>query len=182
MKKNAIIITWTGYEDHELVYPYFRLLGAGYKVSIIGDQKDDKNRIYGKFGIHMPCHVLLKDFYNKTESFHNENDLLIIPGGVNALEKLRQESEVKEFVRKWDTEKKIIGSICSAAQLLISSKITKGRKITGYYSLEDDINNSGAEYVKQNVVIDQNLISSPHYNFMGEWMEAVIKVYKEKNG
>ena len=57
---------------------------------------------------------------------------------------------------------------------MISANILKGKKATGYYSIKDDINNSGATYVNEPVVIDKNIVSSPHYNFMGEWMKAAI--------
>ena len=57
----------------------------------------------------------------------------------------------------------------------------KGRKLSGYYSIEPDINNAGAEYSRDNVVIDDNLVSCPHYDFMGEWMREGFKVYNESN-
>ena len=44
MKKNALILTWSGFQDHELVYPYYRLLGAGFKTTIVGDRKDELGR------------------------------------------------------------------------------------------------------------------------------------------
>ena len=64
--------------------------------------------------------------------------------------------------------------------MLISSQVVKGRKISGYYSLEDDINNAGAIYVNEPYVIDNNIITSPHYDHMGIWMEEAIKMYNEK--
>ena len=59
------------------------------------------------------------------------------------------------------------------------SKSDNWKKISAYYSIEDDVNNSGATYVNAPVVIDQNIVSSPHYNWMGEWMKAAIE--KSKN-
>ena len=109
--------------------------------------------------------------------YEQEYDLLVIPGGVKSLEKLRQEKEVLSFIARWHEAGKVISSTCHGAQLLISAKITKGKKIAGYYSLEDDINNSGAIYSRDPVVIDGNVITSPHYDFMGEWMETTLRVY-----
>jgi protease I len=60
---------------------------------------------------------------------------------------------------------------------LISSKVTKGRKISAYYSIEDDVNNSGATYVDAPYVIDGNIVTSPHYKHMGAWMKASIELY-----
>ena len=56
-----------------------------------------------------------------------------------------------------------------------------GKNISGYYSIEDDINNAGATYVNEPAVIDDNIISSPHYDHMGEWMKEAITVYHAKN-
>jgi protease I len=97
---------------------------------------------------------------------------------VKSLEKLRQEDIVLRFIHEWDSKGKPIASTCHGAQLLISAKVVKGRKVSGYYSLQDDVNNAGAVYSRDPVVVDGNLITSPHYDFMGEWMETVIKEFK----
>jgi protease I len=103
-----------------------------------------------------------------------EYDILILPGGVKALEKLRQEKQVISFISEWNKRGKVIASTCHGAQLMISAKIVAGRNISGYYSLEDDINNSGAKYVNEPVVVDGNIVSSPHYDHMGIWMKTAI--------
>ena len=177
MKKQALILTWSGFQDHELVYPYYRLLGDGFKVSVVAEKRDEQGRIYGILGLNMPCQVLIKDFIQNSRQWFENCDLLVLPGGVKSLEKLRQEKAVKEFIAQWNDAGKMISSTCHGAQLLISAKITKGRKISGYYSLEDDINNSGATYVNEPVVIDGNIITSPHYDHMGAWMEETLKIY-----
>jgi protease I len=61
---------------------------------------------------------------------------------------------------------------------MISAKIVKGKNISGYYSLEDDINNAGAKYVNEPVVVDGNIVSSPHYDHMGIWMKTAIELVK----
>jgi protease I len=61
---------------------------------------------------------------------------------------------------------------------MISARIVKGRKISGYYSIEDDINNAGATYVNAPVVIDGHIVTSPHYNWMGEWMKTAVALVK----
>ena len=105
-------------------------------------------------------------------------DLLILPGGVKALEKLRQEKHAVSFVKSWGESGKIIASTCHGAQLLISAGLTKGKNISGYYSRKDDINNSGARSIDEPLVIDGNIVSSPHYDWMGEWMSAAINLAK----
>jgi len=175
--KNALILTYSGFQDQEVVYPYYRLLGDGFKVDVVADKKDNLGRFYGILGVNMPCTVLYAEFNKEISRFENEYDFLVIPGGVKSLEKLRQIHEVLDFITKWNKDEKIIASTCHGAQLLISSKIVKGRDITGYPSLKDDLVNAGANYKTNPVVVDKNVVSSPHYDFMGEWMEIAIKNY-----
>jgi len=181
MKKKALILTYTGFQDHELVYPYYRLLGAGFETKIVADKADELGRVYGILGLSMPCQVLLRDFVMDSESFMNDYDMLILPGGVKSLEKLRQIQPVLDFIYNWDAAGKCIVSTCHGAQLLISARVVKGRKISGYYSLKDDINNAGATYVNEPFVIDSNIITSPHYDHMGVWMEQALELYNKIN-
>jgi protease I len=104
--------------------------------------------------------------------------LLVLPGGVKSLEKLRQEKDVLRFIADFNKTGKVIASTCHGAQLMISAKIVKGKRISGYYSLEDDINNAGATYSRDPVVTDGNIVSSPHYDHMGIWMKTAIDMVK----
>lgn len=173
--KKALILTWTGFQDHELVYPYYRLLGAEFETAIVSDERDSKGRTFGIFGLNMPCHMTYSEFEPRKNEFLEEWDLLLLPGGVKSLEKLRQEKSVIDFIRSWGETGKIISSTCHGAQLLISAGLTQGQTIAGYYSLEVDITNSGAQYSREPVVVSGNLVSSPHYDHMGIWMETTIR-------
>ena len=101
--------------------------------------------------------------------------MLVIPGGVKAMEKVRQNMDIIKFITDFDKEKKLIACICSGAQLLISAKVVKDRKISGYYSMKDDLINAGAIYTDLPAVIDNNIITTAHYKDMGPWMKAVIE-------
>ncbi len=178
-KVRALVLTWSGYQDQEVIYPYYRLLGAGFDVDIVADQKDHNGRVFGILGAHVPCHLLFSDFELKWQDVSENYQLLVIPGGVKALEKLRIQKTAVDFVRHWNSTGKVIASTCHGAQLLISAGAVSGKRVAGYYSIEDDIRNAGGQYSKDPVVIDGNIVSSPHYDFMGEWMEATIS---EVNG
>jgi protease I len=164
-----------------LIYPYYRLLGAGFEAKIVADKKDEQGRVYGIFGLNMPCHVLLSDFNNLQNYYFDTYSMLVLPGGVKSLEKLRQNIPVLDFINRWDAANKTIVSTCHGAQLLISARVVKGRNISGYYSLKDDINNAGANYVNAPYVIDRNIISSPHYDHMGIWMEKALELHTQLN-
>mgnify|MGYP003130303324 FL=1 len=103
-----------------------------------------------------------------------------MPGGVKALEKLRLEKGVVEFVRQWNELDKTILSLCNGAQLLITADVIRGKVVSGYYAIEADINNAGATYHRGPVVVDQNIVSSPHYDFMGEWMRTGYGVWENR--
>ncbi len=172
MRKKALIITGQGYQDQEVLYPYYRLQEDEFEVDIAAINTGE---IYGILGTKMIANKTFSDI--KIEDY----DLLILPGGVKALEKIRQEKTVLNFIRQWDLLGKIIGSICHGAQLLISAKIVKDRKISGYYSIKDDIENAGAVYIDAPFVIDKNIISSPHYKHSGPWMKETISRFQLQN-
>lgn len=180
MKKNAIIMTWDGVQDQELIYPYYRLKEAGFDVNIYANQV--QNGVVGLFGIKFdskPLHYLkfgdwASDVINST--------ILVVPGGVKSLEKLRQEKIALELIQHFDEENKVISSTCHGAQMLISAKVVKGKTISGYYSIKDDIENAGATYLDAPYVISGNIISSPHYKHMGPWMAATLNEWENKYG
>ena len=172
MRKKALIMTWEGYQDQEVIYPFYRLQEDDFEVDISAAALGE---IHGILGTKMTA----------TKSINEINpedyDLLILPGGVKALEKLRQEPRALAFINFWDSKGKIIGSTCHGAQLLISAKVVQDRKISGYYSIKDDIINAGAEYVDAPFVVDKNIVSSPHYKHMGKWMKETIRLFNEQN-
>jgi protease I len=174
----ALIITWENFQDQELVYPFYRLKEETDKVVVMSNVI---GKFFGIMGSNMTSHALVNELNHKdvVDNCLEEFDILILPGGVKALEKLRQEKQVISFISEWNKRGKVIASTCHGAQLLISAKIVKGREISGYYSLEDDINNAGAKYVNAPVVVDGNIVSSPHYDHMGIWMKTAIDMVKQ---
>jgi protease I len=176
--KRALIITHTGFQDHEVIYPYHSLKENNFEVSIVADQL---GRFYGILGCHMVGDVLTGDFNDpENRKKYLEYDLLVVPGGVKALEKLRLEKGIVEFVREWNALDKTILSLCNGAQLLITADIIRGKVVSGYYAIEADINNAGATYHRGPVVVDSNIVSSPHYDFMGEWMRLGYQAFEQR--
>ena len=79
------------------------------------------------------------------------------------MENMRQDMEIPKFISDSNSSVKTIASICNVAQLLISLKLLQGRKISGYYSIKDDTNNSGAVYKDETYVVDGNIVTTAHY-------------------
>ena len=173
----AIIISGALAQDHEFIYPYYRILEAGFQldVCIIGGKP-----VKGILGTTLPP--------NKNHEVKDINsvdpknyDLLILPGGVKSMEKIRQEKKLIKFIYDFYKSDRVIACICSAAQLLISAKIVKGKKIAGYYSMEDDLINAGAIYTDKPAVVDNKIVTTAHYKDMGPWMKEVLSFFNDKN-
>tara|TARA_Y100000590_G_scaffold450916_1_gene591363 strand:+ start:1265 stop:1789 length:525 start_codon:yes stop_codon:yes gene_type:complete len=169
--KKAVIISGNLAQDHEFIYPYYRLLEADYDVDVC---LLEGKPVKGILGTTLPPN---KNQIIKTinEIKVSDYEILVLPGGVKAMEKVRQEKKIINFITDFNKEKKMIACICSAAQLLISAKVVKGRKIAGYYSMKDDLINAGAIYTDKPAVVDDNIITTAHYKDMGSWMREIIK-------
>jgi protease I len=171
---SSVIISGALAQDHEFIYPYYRLLEAKSKleVCIIGGKP-----VNGFLGTPLPPNKdqQVKDINQiKVEDY----DLLVLPGGVKAMEKIRQNEKLIKFVSDFHKADKIIACICSGAQLLISAKIVKGKKIAGYYSMKDDIINAGGIYTDLPAVVDGKIVTTAHYKDMGPWMAATLDFFK----
>jgi len=177
MIKRALIITGNLVQDHEYIYPYYRLLEQEFEVTVA--LKDGKSCL-GILGTKIPsddrCRVISYEELGNVDA-----DLMVLPGGAKCMEKLRQEPVVLNFIKQWDDNGKIIASICHGAQLLISARVVLGRDISAYYSIKDDVNNAGANYIDAPFVVSRNIISSPHYKYLGEWMKEVFRSFDLKN-
>ena len=175
--KKALIISGNLAQDHEFIYPFYRLLEEEFNLDVC---MNEGAKVKGFLGTDLPPnkeHPVLRIEEIKTADYN----LLILPGGVKAMEKVRQNKNIINFISSFYSENKIIGCICSGAQLLISAKIVKGKKISGYYSMKDDIINAGAEYKDLPAVIDQRIITTAHYKDLGPWMKAVLTEFYKHN-
>ncbi len=175
MKKTnkAVIITGKLVQDHEFIYPYYRLKEEGFDVDIAVRGKQETQ---GQIGVKV---VPTKDI---PELKVADYDVLVIPGGAKCMEYLRQDKEILKFIADFHAAGKVISSICHAAQMLISAKLVKGKKISGYYSIKDDIENAGGIYVDEPAVIDDRIVSTAHYKDLGPWMKATIKEVAKMQG
>lgn len=162
-----MILTGKLVQDHEFIYPYYRLQEAGMIVDVAIRNKET---VKTYFGINVIPTVDVVNINPK------KYEVLVLPGGAKAMEYLRQDKDVLKTVKDFYEADKIIASICHGAQLLISAGITKGKKISGYYSIQDDINNSEAKYVDAPAVVDGKIVTSPHYKYLGDWMRETLKL------
>lgn len=167
----ALIITGKYVTDSEYTYALYRMDEAGIQVDVA--------TIDGK-----PTTGILGEKVNPTMSIATSRmdlpfDILILPGGAKAMEYLRQDALVISYISGHHLRGKTIGAICHGTQLLISAGLVKGRRISGYYSIKDDITNAGGTFVDAPYVTDGKIITSPHYKYLGPWMKEVLRVANE---
>ncbi|TWI58922.1 type 1 glutamine amidotransferase domain-containing protein [Halalkalibacter nanhaiisediminis] len=149
--KKVMTVLDHDFEDLELWYPVIRLQEEGATVHFIGNER---NQTYiGKYGVPATSDFAFADI--KADDY----DGILVPGGW-APDKLRRYPEVLEYVKQMDQAKKPIGQICHAGWVLISAKILHGRTVTSTPGIRDDMENAGATWVDEAVVVDENLISS----------------------
>lgn len=150
MRRIAILIEDL-FDDKELIYPYYRMQEAGFTVDLIGSMGN--NMYKSKFGMPIKSDLASKDIAAL------DYEAVIIPGGFSP-DYMRRTQATIDFVRAMDTLGKPIASICHGPWLMISACQLKGKHLTGFHSIKVDIENAGASYLDQAVVIDGHLITS----------------------
>lgn len=167
--KRAIIFVAVGVEDTEFSYPYYRLQEEGFAVDVA---TKGKQAVTGKWGLPIPATV------DAETVAPDDYVLAVVPGGHESPDRVRQITNVLNFLRAFDSRKKVISSICHGPWVLVSAKIVKGRRVTCYPGCKDDLINAGADYVDAPVVTDDNLVTSPHFRHNHAWMRATIEAYR----
>ncbi len=167
--KKVVIFVEELVEEIELLYPKYRLIEEGAEVKIAGPEV----KVFkGKNGYPIKSDVKFEDV--KLEEF----DAVIIPGGY-APDRIRRNKTAVELVKKFYDSGKVVAFICHAGWVPISAGILKGKKVTGFFSIKDDLVNAGAEFVDSEVVIDANLISSRNPDDLPVFCKAIISALSD---
>jgi protease I len=147
----ACVLT-SGYEDSEFQQPYEEFSRAGHQVVVIGKQAGEE--IAGKKGTSKTKVELGID-----QAQPQEFDALLIPGG-GSPDSLRADRRFVDFTKAFFQQNKPVFAICHGPQLLISADEYKGRRLTAWKTIQDDLKRMGANVVDEEVVVDGNLVTS----------------------
>lgn len=167
--KKVIVLLEKMVEDSEFQYPYMRLKEEGYEVI---SAAPEKKTYLGKGGQSFTPDVAFTEI--KDQVF----DCVFIPGGY-APDLFRRDPEIVGFVKKHNEAGKIIASVCHGPWLMISADIVKGRNVTGFFAIKDDLVNAGANYTGEDWVEDKNLITSTNPKTMLPMMKRLVEKLKE---
>jgi protease I len=153
------------YNEVELWYPYYRLKEAGAKVTLVGSGSAASYR--SKVGLEATVdtsadRVSAADF-----------DGIVIPGGY-APDRMRRFPAMVQLVRDVHLDGKVVAAICHAGWMLASAGILRGKTVTSYFAIKDDVTNAGATWVDRDVVVDGNLITSRQPADLPAFLKAII--------
>jgi protease I len=149
--KRVAVLAENMYEDMELWYPLLRLREAGAEVSVVAPMAGATYK--SKHGLEVKADLSAEGAKAK------EFDAVVIPGGF-APDYMRRSEAMVKFVRDANDEGKIVAPICHAGSMLVSARVLKGKTVTCYKSIKDDVVNAGGNYVDKAVVRDGDLITS----------------------
>ncbi|PLT46377.1 type 1 glutamine amidotransferase domain-containing protein [Paenibacillus sp. FSL W8-1187] len=169
--KRVICLLDDEFEDLELWYPVYRVREEGALVEFAGPSKG-KTHI-GKYGVPATADLA----YEEIDA--SQVDGLLVPGGW-APDKIRRYPEVLRLVQEMDRDGKPIGQICHAGWVLISAKILQGRQVTSTPGIRDDMENAGAVWHDEAVVVDGNLISARRPPDLPPYAKAFVDALKSR--
>ena len=163
--KKVIVLVETDYNEMELLYPYYRLL-EDYEVHLVGSEKD---QVY-KSKAGLP----IKSTHSSEEVNPEDYEGLLVPGGFSP-DYMRRNPYTKKLVKALYDAGKPIAAICHGPWLLASSIDLKGKKMTSFMSIKDDLLHAGANWVDEEVVVDGKLITSRTPKDLPAFVKAFIK-------
>jgi protease I len=167
--KKVVIPVESLFNTFEFWYPYYRLKEAGAEVIVVGSGSSE---IYtGKPATEVKVDVSIDQVSAA------EFDGMVIPGGY-APDIMRRYPKMVQLVKNLFEEGKVVAAICHAGWMLASAKILKGKTVTSFFAIKDDLVHAGAEWVDQEVVVDGNLITSRKPDDLPAFMRAVIAAMK----
>jgi len=166
MAKKVAILVEEMYNEYEFWYPYYRFLEAGCEVSVVGTGR--KDTYPSKMGL--PAKETLAALNADPAAF----DAVIIPGGF-APDFMRRDPAMVKLVRDIHDRGGVVAAICHAGWMLVSAGITKGKRITCFSAIKDDLINAGADYVDEEVVVDGNVITSRTPDDLPAFCRAILE-------
>lgn len=155
MKKRVAILLTHGFEEIEMTSPKKALEDEGFLVDLVSPEKDNIKAWKGK---NWSGEYPVDKSVDKASS--QDYTALMLPGGVMNPDYLRRSEESLRFVQEFIDQGKPVAAICHAPWVLISADVVKGKKITSFPSLRVDLENAGANWVDQEVVVDGGLVTS----------------------
>lgn len=168
----AILVT-DGFEQVEMEKPRQALREAGAETVLVSPRNGTVQGMNhadkaDEFTVDLPI----------AEADAADFDAALLPGGVGNADNLRMDEDARRFVKEIEKSKKPIAVICHGAWLLVSSGLVKGRHLTSYFTLQDDIRNAGGKWADEKTILDENWISSRKPDDIPAFNEAMLALFQ----
>ncbi|QEE50452.1 type 1 glutamine amidotransferase [Flavobacterium alkalisoli] len=174
MSKRVAILATNGFEESELQSPKEYLEQQGWTAEIVSPESGTiKSWTNGNWG---------KEFnVDKTVDEVSSSDYhaLVLPGGVINPDLLRRNEKAVNFVKDFFEEKKPVAAICHGPQMLIEAGVVDGRKLTSFKSVKTDLVNAGANWIDEEVVVDNGLVTSRTPKDLPAFNKKMVEEIKE---
>jgi protease I len=174
-KKIAILLAPVGTEQVEFEEAKKAVESEGARVDVVGLQTGDAQT--------MNSDVNPGDTFTVEKTFSevsaDEYDGLVVPGGTVGADKLRGSDEAVSFVHSFFDQAKPVGVICHGPWTLVEADVVKGRTLTSYPTLKTDIRNAGGNWVDEEVVVDQGLVTSRNPDDVPAFCAKIVEEFAE---
>jgi len=172
-KRVAFLFT-DGAEQAEVTEPLEAVRKAGAETDIVSLEKGEVEmwKHFDK-GDKMTAEVAVAD------ADPSDYDGLVLPGGVANPDQLRLNKDAVKFVRAFFEQDKPVGVICHGPWMLVETGAAKGRKVTSWPSLQTDLRNAGADWVDEEVVVDNGLVTSRKPDDLPAFCAKIVEEFAE---
>jgi protease I len=167
--KTIAIIATDFFEEPELVQPRDALREAGATVRIYSDSGDPIQAVQGDTE---PTQKVEVDG-TFADIDPGAIDALVVPGGTVNADRIRMDNQAQDLVRRVMEDKRPLAVICHGPWLLVSAGLARGRRLTSFPSLADDVRNAGGTWIDEEVVVDGNLITSRNPDDLPAFVKAL---------
>lgn len=173
-RRVAMLVT-NGFEQSELEVPKRELEAAGARVDIVSLKKDRvKAWDYTEWGKEFDIDAHIE------QASVADYDGLVLPGGVMNPDYLRLDERAVAFAGDFVRQGKPVGAVCHGAWTLVEADVVRGRTMTSYPSLKTDLRNAGANWVDQEVCVDENLVTSRRPDDLPAFCRELIRVLGQR--
>lgn len=168
------IIATDLFEESELFEPRKALDDAGATTFVIAPHGGEIQAVQ-----HDKKTKTVKVDRTLDDAKHEDFDAVLLPGGAMNADALRVDKRAQLFVARIDEAQKPIAVICHGPWLLVSAGLTDGRNMTSYFTIQDDIKNSGATWLDEECVRDRNWVSSRQPSDLPRFNSEMIRLFDE---
>jgi deglycase len=173
-KKIAILVANEGVEEVELTSPRAAVREAGAEVELLAPEGEEIQAFN-----HLDKGETFTPDKTVAAADPGDYDGLVLPGGVANPDQLRTDTDAVQFVRAFFEAGKPVGAICHGAWTLINADVVDGRTLTSWPSLQTDLRNAGAEWVDEEVHVDQGLVSSRKPDDLDAFNAKIVEEFSE---